>query len=203
MPQSDEIVRSKLLLESLDKAIKEGPWARSTYLANLGKKLKEHHYRIHQALTELEALEHPLKSQGGGGLAQRIAQRAGQTQVFIALYNTDGTNLAKWEKLLMGLRTLSVSRPIYANEDDMRALVRSKPNKQNEAYAVAFIDSDKIIAMEEEVLPRDKLGHALLTLKDGAITPQQVVRFMHVSGHYLYKNNKLVRQGDIEYIDFR
>jgi intracellular multiplication protein IcmQ len=202
MPQSEEIIRSKILLKSLEKTIKEGPWDESVYLSNIGKKLKEYHYRIKEALQALETSDHTQPSKTSD-LAHRIAQRAGQTEVFISLYNAQGNDLAKWAKLLMGLQAQAVSRPIYADEDDVRALVRSKVHKQSEAYVVVYVDKDKIIPLAEDVLPRDKLGHVLLTLKDGAVKPQQVVSFMHASGRYVFKDNKLVRIGDIEYLDFR
>jgi intracellular multiplication protein IcmQ len=202
MPQSEEILRSKFLLKSLEKAIKEGPWDESAYLSNIGKKLKEYHYRVKEALEGLETDDHEKSSQASD-LAHRIAQRAGQTEIFISLYNAQGNDLAKWAKLLMGLQAQAVSRPIYASEDDVRAVIRSKAHKQNEAYVVVYVDKDKIIQLAEDVLPRDKLNHVLLTLKDGAVKPQQVVRFMHASGRYVFKDNRLVRLGDIEYMDFR
>lgn len=38
-----------------------------------------------------------------------------------------------------------ISRPIYAEEEQVKALLKTKENKQNEAYVAIYINSTDII----------------------------------------------------------
>ena len=134
-------------------------------------------------------------------LANRVAERTGQQEVFISLYNADGGNLQKWAKLLQGVSRQVVTRPIYAQEKEICALIRSKLNKKNEAYLAVYIDRDDVIEMAEDKAPKDRLGHHLLVTKDGAIKLENVTRFIHESGQYILKDGQLIRQGDAQYVD--
>ena len=189
---------AKKFLTVLDGAIEKGPWEKTILLRATGKKLRELRFRVRTALGEKAEPD----TDGPKHLADRIAERVGQLEVYVYLYNADGQSIAKWEKLILSLRAQSVSRPIYTNERDVREFIRSKPNKVNEGYAAIYINKDDIIEPVNTEPPRDKLGNPLLLAKDTAVKANNVTRFTHISGQYALKDGRLVREGDINYMDF-
>ncbi len=85
----------------------------------------------------------------------------------------------------------------------MRALIRSKVHKINEAYIAVYVSKTDIIPpVEKDQIAHDRLGHELLKIKEGAIKPENITRFMHATGQYVFKDNQLIKQGELEYMDF-
>lgn len=196
--KSDNHEQKLAIYNELDKAVKEGPWENSTILRAIGKVLRQFHFRFKEDL----GISNHNKPVIEDHIANRIAMRQGQIEVFISLYSSDGDNIKKWAKQLLSISRAIVTRPIYRSERDIRALIRSKTNKKNEAYVAVYIDATEIITPQADRMPTDKLGHELMILRDKAIKAENITRFIHLSGEYLYKDEQLVRQGDIEYTDF-
>lgn len=191
---------AKKLLTALDDAIATGPWDKSVFLKAIGKKLREirHDYKTKLGLKteqELEAERH----------AQQVtthASRSNQQCVYISLYNADGTNMEKWEKLLLAIERQIITRPVYRVETEIRALIRSKQNKRNEAYISVWIDKDKVLEPQHTKKVTDKLGHELMSLKDGAIKMDNIESFYHESGQYEVQKKSLVRVADMHFSEF-
>lgn len=197
MSRDDIILKGgKKLLAVLDEAIEKGPWDKTIFLRAAGKKLREFRFRLRASLQ----IDDPDASKGKD-LADRIADRAGQTEVYVYLYNADGQNLEKWSKLVATLRMQAVSRPVYSRENDIQELIRSKPNKNNEAYVAVYVSKEDIVTPKESS-PKDKFGNDLLLLKDKAVKVENISRFMHVTGEYAFEAGQLIRKGDIQYMDF-
>lgn len=200
MPRDEEELRHSInILKILNKAIESGPWSKTIYLRGTGKKLKELRDRFRLCLDLTEEEEAALKASGEKGV---VAKAANQIEVFISLYNAAGNEIKNWERLLNSLGNSIITRPILKNEQDVRELIRSKVNKKNEAYVIAYVNTSDIIQVSGSHIPRDTLGHELLMLKNGAIQLENIKRFLHVSGHYLFQDGRLVRQGDIEFSEF-
>lgn len=176
------------ILKSLDEAIAEGPWDESNFLRVIGKKL-------HELRDEFAAQVNPTDSSKPGmvsHLANRIALRSGQHEVFVSLYLADGSSISSWERILMNLPKQIISRPIYANEEDIKALIRTKVNKVNEAYVSIYIHQSDILFLSSDKTPLDKLGKPLLTLKNKSISLDNINLFVHQSGVYQYHQGRLV-----------
>lgn len=182
-PQTDAI------LKALDEAIEQGPWDESNFLRVIGKNLRA----IRDDFSNHLNAPMQEKSKIATHLANRIALRSGQQEIFIALYSSDGTNIQSWERILMNLPKQMISRPIYANEDDIKAMIRTKENKNNEAYVSMYISQADILQLSVDKTPVDKLGKPLLTLKDKSLTLDNVNRFMHVTGEYQYSHGRLIK----------
>lgn len=197
--KDDKYEHKLAIYKELDKAVREGPWEKSAILRALGKIFRELHFRFKEDLG-IGSNNNPVVEDH---IANRIAQRKGQIEVFISLYNTDGDDLKKWQKQIATISQSMVTRPVYSSERDIRALIRSKVNKKNEGYVAAYIDaSDIILSRQEQRSLKDKFDHQLLLIKDKAISAKNITRFIHVSGEYLYKDEKLIRSGDIQYTEF-
>jgi intracellular multiplication protein IcmQ len=91
-----------------------------------------------------------------------------------------------------------ISRPIYADEEDIKALLRTKENKANEGYVSMYISQSDILPLQSDKIPVDKLGKPLLTLKDKSLSLDNINRFVHKSGIYQYSQGRLVKSPVME-----
>ena len=182
------------ILKALDDAIEHGPWDESNFLRVIGKNLRAVREEFASRLASPEREKVKMEKH----LANRVAARSGQQEVFISLYSFDGSNLQSWERILMNLPKQMISRPVYAGEDDVNALIKTKENKNNEAYVVMYVRQSDILPLSSDKTPLDKLGKPLLTLTDKSLILSNIERFVHLSGVYQYQNGRLVKQESSE-----
>jgi intracellular multiplication protein IcmQ len=182
--------QSDAILEALDKAIETGPWTESNFLRVIGKNLQE--IRDNFA-TQINAKQNLAKSARETASANQTIQRASQQEVFIALYSFEGNNLQSWERILANLPRQIISRPIYAEEEGVKNLIKSKENKINEAYVAVYIDQTDILKVHEDKIAFDKFGKPLMNLKDRTLNVENITRFVHMSGTYSFIKGRLVK----------
>jgi intracellular multiplication protein IcmQ len=175
------------ILGAFRDALDHGPWASSALLRVLGKKLLGIYETLEnkvdvgeKAVLHKKSLHHSQKKPA-----------ATHQEVFVALYSSDGTNLKSWEHILANLPKQMVSRPIYANEADIKQVVKERSKQNNEGYVAIYIDKSNVLTMPSDRAPKDRLGTALLTIKDNALLPEHIIRFVHVTGVYTYTNGRL------------
>lgn len=204
MSKDDDIrLEDKKVLESLNEAIKKGPWDKTLFLRAIGQKLQELRDRYSQDMAFEQSEKAEAKDLSPAHLAARMSERSGQVEIFVSLYSADGGNLHNWERQLHTLGKQIISRPVFQSEDDVRELIRSKINKRNEAYACVYIKKSDIMQPAGGKAPLDALGHTLLVVREGAASPNNITRFIHSSGQYKLKDGKLERTGDLDYSDFK
>lgn len=177
------------IIEALDDAIANGPWEASNFLRAIGNNLRE----IRETFVNDADSAGQEKAKMAAHLANRVALRAGQQEIFIALYSSEGNNLQSWERILVNLPKQIISRPIYANEDDLKELIRSKERKVNEAYVSIYISQNDILQPTSDRIPVDKLGKPLLSLKNKSLNLDNINRFVHQSGTYSFLYGRLVK----------
>ena len=179
------------VLTALDDALAQGPWAASTFLSHIGKKLQQIRDEFEQKQQDDSFYENTTES---AVLANHRADRyARMKKIFIALYAVDGTNINSWERVVANLPGQIISRPVYENEEDVIAILRNKSNSINEAYASIYVDPNYILEQLGEKITVDKLGKPLLALKDKAIHLDNLDKFIHESGTYKYVKGQLVK----------
>ncbi|MGQ3888111.1 Dot/Icm secretion system protein IcmQ [Legionella sp. CNM-1927-20] len=174
----------KAILKILDDAISQGPWEATNLLKVIGKTLENFRSEL---LEEVSRIEETKK--------QNILGRApspNQQEVFISLYTTDGSNIQAWERIILNLPRQMISRPIYANEEDVKNLIKSKENKLNEGYIAIFVDKNSILNLPPDKMPRDRFGKQLLTLRDRSLDLNNIDYFVHLSGTYRYQRGRLI-----------
>jgi intracellular multiplication protein IcmQ len=183
--------QSAAILDALNKAIDEGPWDQSNFLKAVGKNLITIRDNF---IAELEANpDAAAAAKAKAGLAQTMALRDNQQEIYISLYCFDGSNLQSWERIVANLPKQTVSRPIYANEDDVKEAKKIKENKLNEAYVAIYINKGDILPVHPDKIQNDKLGKPLLCLKDKSLQLDNLSRFVHESGSYEYTKGRLVK----------
>lgn len=187
----DEINKQQAtnVLKALDEAIENGPWSESNFLRVIGKNLRE----IRDNFINQINNENYDGSRIDSNLANRVALRSGQQEIFVALYSSEGNSLPSWERIVLNLPRQIISRPIYANEEDIKYLIKSKENKFNEAYLCIYISQNDILPMPADKIPVDKFGKPLISLKDRAINLDNIIRFVHVTGTYTYVKGRLIK----------
>ena len=121
--QTDEIIKV------MDDCILQPGWDASGFLRVINKKLQD--LRDNFATRANGASDEKVKI--NSNLANRVAIRSGQQEIFIALYSAGGEKIQNWERIVINLSTQVTSRPIYANEEDIIEVLRSKENKINDA----------------------------------------------------------------------
>jgi len=177
------------ILKALEEAIETGPWDDSNFLKLIGRNLRDIRDKFN---NQVNAPEHE-KVQLETKLRNKEAAWVGQQQIFVALYSADGNNLSSWERILTNLPRQMISRPIYSNEEDIQAIIRTKENKSNEAYVAIYVKQSDILTLSVDKTPVDKLGKSLLSLKDKALVLDNIVRFIHLKSTYRYHYGKLIK----------
>ncbi|MDP3267615.1 MAG: Dot/Icm secretion system protein IcmQ [Legionella sp.] len=184
---SDE--QNDAILNALNDAIEKGPWDQSSFLKVIGKNLVEIRDDF---LTQLGAST-KAQLRAESNLANRLALRSGQQEVYVSLYSADGNNLQTWERIVANLPRQMISRPIYAREEDIKSLLKTKENKKNEAYVAIFINQGDILPLAPDKASVDKLGTVLLALKDKTLNLDNISRFVHFTGTYHYVQGRLTK----------
>ncbi len=182
--------QNEAILNALDEAINNGPWEQSNFLRAIGKNLND----IRENFVSQLDTRTRQQIKADTHLANRLALRSGQQEVFVSLYSADGTNLQSWEKIVANLPRQMISRPIYANEEHVRELIKTKENKQNEAYLGIYINQTDIIPLAPDKALSDKLGNVLLTLKDKTLDLENISRFVHITGIYQFDRGRLLKE---------
>ena len=186
MASLDEEKKANLeILKSLDEALEKGPWQNSLFLTGIGKKLKDirNRFKEEMGLEEISgiaAIELPTDTQF--------------LEVYISLYQSEGTNIRKWHTVVLSLIGHSVSRPVYKSESDIKAAMHAKDFKTNDAYVVVRLTPKDILAPATDRPRTDREGRELVTLREGAIRLENIMRFVHSSGEYKIIENSLVKQ---------
>jgi intracellular multiplication protein IcmQ len=177
------------ILKILDDLVEQGGWESSAFLRVIGKKLQA----IRDDASTRIASYRPDNAKITSHLANRVALRNGQQEIFVALYSSDGANIQSWERILGNLPKQMISRPIYASEEDVNQAIRAKDNKINEAYVAIYVNQNDLLSMGDKT-PQDRFGKSLLTLKDKSLNLENINRFVHVSGIYQYASGRLVKE---------
>lgn len=185
--------QSDAVLQALNTALEEGPWNESNFLKIIGKNLRAIRDEF---ANEIESSI--KKPDSNAYLANRIALRRGQQKIYIALYSSDGANLRSWEKILANLPRQMISRPIYSDENDVIAIIKTKEFSINEAYVSIYIGENAILEISADKLPLDKLGKPLLSLKDNALNVDNIIFFVHESNTYEYTQGRLIKVDVVE-----
>ena len=181
--------QNEAIVKALNTAIADGPWDKSNFLRVIGKNLVE----LRDGFVRQINASSKFQLKAESHLANRVALRAGQQEIFISIYSSDGNNIQTWERIIANLPKQIISRPIYADEEDIKAVLKMKEHKHNEAYVAVYINQTDILPLPPDRASVDKLGKPLLSLKDKTIKLDNISRFVHSSGVYRLNISRLVK----------
>ena len=172
----------------LDEGIKEGPWQANLFLKGIKKKLEELRDRF-----ELDVGLDQIKNDQLNYLPSANTNDSA-IEVYISLYQSQGSNLPKWQEVLASLVRHSMGRPIYKDENDVKAATHLTDRNPNNAYVVVKVNRDAILLDSMEQPRLDREGRKLIMLREGAIALHNIVRLVHTTGQYKFIGNFLVKQ---------
>lgn len=181
--------QNEAILKALDEAINNGPWDQSNFLRAIGKNLSD----VRANFVSYLGTRSQQQIKEEMHVATRMILRNEQQEVFVSLYSSDGSNLQSWEKIVANLPRQMISRPIYACEEHVKELIRSKDNKQNEAYIGIYVNKTDVISLPPDKALVDKFGNLLITVKDKTLNLENITRFNHSSGVYQFDRTRLIK----------
>ena len=182
--------QSNAILHALDEALKKGPWDDSNFLRVIGKNLQQ----IRDDFAKEVAAGKEERIQEQSSLTNRVSEDPNQQEVYVSLYTTGGSVLQTWERVIANLPRQIISRPVYANEEDLQRVIKSKENPVNEAFVAIYINQSDILSVAADKIPLDRFGKPLMMLKDKAINLLNISRFVHSSGVYTLQKGRLVKK---------
>ena len=188
MLQTEQEIQVALEIKKiLDEGIGSGPWQGNLFLTGIKKKLEE----IRDDFVAKVGLDQHHKQMASDVLA---AKSADYTEVYITLYQSQGSNMSKWQEVVISLVNYTMGRPIYYDETEARAAIRLNDRNLNHAYVVVKVPSDAILTHITDVPRTDREGRKLISLREAAIQLKNVVRLVHATGQYKWVRNFLVKQ---------
>lgn len=181
------------ILDAIDEAIAKGPWEESNFLRLFGKSLREIRNKLaeEQSRGSLESTTTTIAKQAYNDLI-----RSHQRLVYIALYSSEGNNLSSWERIIANISRQVLSRPVYADEQDVIYLLKSKENQMNEAYVAIYVNKEDVLSLPADKVAVDKFGKALITLKDRTLSLDNISFFFHNQHRYKYVKGHLIKTND-------
>lgn len=180
--------KHQYVMDALEEAIQKGPWEKSAFL----KATRERLNQLKVFFDENLKLSHGyMMSHATFKHIKGDINRAGQLKVYVSLYNTEGSNMEKWSKIIQDLAGKVVTRAVYRIEEDIRSYMKIRPNQMNEAYIILYINPTELVNNGEETM-HDKDGREIVLLRDGAIQMENVDKFIHMGQSYALKYNRLV-----------
>jgi Dot/Icm secretion system protein IcmQ len=172
----------------LDDGIKDGPWQGNLFLKGIKKKLEE---LRDQFELDVGISQHDHKALNASLLASRDKDT---TEVYISLYQSQGSNIHKWQEVINSLVRYSTGRPIYESEEDVKAATHITDRNPNSAYVTVNVNPDAIWPDSLEQPRCDREGRKLIMLREGAISLHNIVCLVHATGYYKLVGNFLVKQ---------
>lgn len=189
MDKDLEIKRRLVVL--LDELLEKDYWQDSLFLKAAEKEIRELRTRIISDPRLKDFSGEPLQT------PSQTIQNSANVPVYVALYQADGTNFVKWAQVLSALPALSISRPIYKNESDIKTCMRAIEKKQNHGYAIVMVEPKDILSQPGNS-PKDRNGFELLIIKEKSIKLENIASFIHVTGNYSFVNGQLTYQGSVD-----
>ncbi len=172
----------------LDEGITQGPWQTNLFLKGIKKKLEEmRNAFVHQ--VGLDQFNEGQMIQGA-----LVTGKQEKLELYIALYQSQGSNMNKWQEVVLSLVNYTMGRRIYYNETDVKAAVRLNDRNLNHAYVVVSVSSDAIFEEESDAIRTDREGRQLVSLRSSAIKIKNIIRLVHATGEYKMVRNFLVKQ---------
>lgn len=191
-----EFLRKTIKL--IDELLETGDWSQGLYLETSAKKLTNFKNEAQNLLSEIKEAQ-----QGEKKVKTRVVasseEGAVPLDVFVSIYQSDPENILMWESTLKGIADYSVARPIYRSEDDIKSVIRAKPDPTKEAYAVVTINESDLRQATAGKIQEDQLGNELLTIKEGVVTPDRIARFVHGKRTYNFEDGKLMLESESEF----
>lgn len=166
------------VINKFDHVLENGDWESSLFFKTIGKRLQELRAEAVAVFGMTEKQGHEAQVS-----TDSISVADDETLVYISLYQADGKNMQKWQTAIKALKGSNICRPTYPEKAHLEEMIRHKADPQKEAYVIARVKKEDLLPSPEKGL-QDRFGHALVTLREGVLTVENMVEFVHEGTHY-------------------
>lgn len=117
-----------------------------------------------------------------------------QQYVYVYLFNAQGRILSRWVPMFSprNFAEYSVNRPIYQEEDQVQAYIRSRTNDDAHAYLVMKVNKGDVVSSPGQAHYHDATGQPLLKLKEKSLMAENLVVFVYKGDRYRVSNGQLI-----------
>ena len=171
------IKKSKSIITVLRDLYNNKNWDASLPLKVLKK-------RVAAYISQLENDIENIESSPDSGAEKKVSVKilpAGYVKIFIMLHQNDGERLMSWNASILSLTSSVLGRAVYAKESEAVKAMSHKEYKEKEGYVELWVSRDVIIDLPDEKSIFDKDGQKILSLKQKAITTENIKYFVHAS----------------------
>lgn len=111
-----------------------------------------------------------------------------ESVVYVYLFNAKGVVLRNWINMLNPkvFYEYSVNRPIYADKNEIEAMLRTKTNKQLHAYLAVAVKKVDILQSASDASQKDSLGNPLIRVREGSLKLDRLISFSHNGNEYTW-----------------
>jgi len=186
---NDLIRQNQEVAKVLDELLKSSDWNTSLFLKVAGKQLYKLRSEAEALVEEGEAL---IQKNGSSSIYKKPPLKKDEVELFIALYQSQGMRIDKWEETLRTLGASSIGRPIYKEKSQVEKTIDSRGNPLQEGYAVVYVKQGDIIEVNKSRETYDRFGHLLLNLTEQAVKIENIHEFIHANQkHYRFYEGQL------------
>lgn len=180
MPTDNELEQHEQLIQLIREAIQHDEDLREKY--QVGDKFRFVRDRLNGLLTEMET---HLKSVRSEAHQVKSVGPSNKVQIYVYLYNTQGTILRSWAALLTPkvFYEHSVNRPIYTDRHAIETYIRSKSNKQQHAFITVSVNQEDILTQPDSA-KHDTMGNPLIKVREGCLRFENFIVFTHNEHDY-------------------
>lgn len=181
-PKDYKEMRDKIIA-AFDKALEAGDWESTLFFKALGKRLRELREFVVKELSESPVAIESTKD---------ILAKEGYIPVYISIYQADGGNLEKWRNTIRVVAEHIISRPVYREEEHVRALIRSKAEQRREGYVIALVKENDILPPYAGKPQLDRFNHEMINLKEGSVKLANIIEFVHEDKRHLLREGEFI-----------
>ena len=182
--------KKETLLKLVQEALQQDQALREKY--QIGEKFRFVRDRLQALFTHIEEA---LKDTGKEKEETRDHLLEDEILIYIYLYNTQGTAIRTWLKMLNPavFYEYSVNRPLYTEKSAVEAFIRGKTNRAHHGYLTIAIKKQFILKTQEPL--KDAMGGDLIRVKEGSLHFNKLKSLTHNGIDYvLNEENELVKK---------
>ena len=183
--RGDDVEICKQLIDILRSIVKIEDELRED--CSMGVRFNVVRAQLQSLLEEIEQeVTYFLNTQASKEGQNSLEIKEGERLVYVYLFNAQGMALKTWQNLLLqsALIEHSVNRPIYAEKEQIEAVLRAKSNKEQHAYIEIVIKDDDILKTAKSGALQDQYGYVLLRVRQGSLRTENIRSFFHEDSEY-------------------
>lgn len=190
MSEDIYVKQRQQIIENLDVLIENKGWEESLALKVIQGRIVAYRDSLQDEIVEYQESHQDICT---ATQEKKEKMAEDDVAVYVCLYRSFGDNIPKWEQTLAILTGNVLGRPVYRSEEEADKFISDKVNREPEAYIEVWIKKNMILELPPQRKMSDKFGSELLSLKQGAVSPDKIKYFTSgVGGKYRYVKGKLL-----------